>query len=173
MSLTVLDNSRYLMEVDKLMRDLRGICLGYHIHLTDIFPPHLEGLSNCDKAKQLSQQLVFALTVTSTSTSQQVHKAGHWFQDIFYYLLAHCRTEDQTIYGFFRLYELSRDIREDMFKDVCAANDGLRADDTPPVPIAAVELAVLQLLKSSKQAEKLKEPVSSLYTLRKDILSIR
>lgn len=173
MYLTALDNSRYLMEVDKLMRDLRGICLGYHIHLTDIFPPHLEGLSNCDKAKQLSQQLVFALTVTSNSTSQQVHKAICWFHDIFYYLFSHCRAEDQTLHSFFQLYELSRDTRDSVFAEIYEPTSVLRADDTPPVPIAAVELAVLQLLKSSKQAEKLKEPVSALYSLRKDMLSFR
>lgn len=173
MYLTALDNSRYLMEVDKLMCDLRGICLGYHIHLTDLLPSHLAGLSDCDKAMQLSRQLVFALTVTSSSSSEQIRKAGRWFHDVFYYLLAQCRTEDQTLHGFFQLYELSRDTRDSVFAEIYEPTSVLRADDTPPVPIAAVELAVLQLLKSSKQAEKLREPVSALYTLRKDTLSVR
>lgn len=103
MYLRMLDDGlydEYTQRLDKLLNDLRGTCLGYHLPFNDVLPTHFQDLSDKEKAQQLAQQLSFALAYVSNCTQQQINSAYHWFYEFF----AFCLTTVPKAIMFFLLF---------------------------------------------------------------------
>lgn len=162
MYLRMLDDGlydEYTQSLDKLLNDLRGICLGYHLPFSDVLPAHLQDLSDKEKAQQLAQQLSFALAYVSNCTQQQINSAYHWFYEIFCFLYDHCPESDHVCSSFFKLYELDLETRQAIFHEWQEEALFVYSDPITPVSVSTLQQAVLHIMVANKQSKKVVTPL--------------
>lgn len=145
----MLDERRYLLQVDKLMDRLRAACLGQNTPLTEILPAHLKTAPPDEQAAQLAEQMLFALVGALPGKEHTLHELQRcrtWLHGTARYLLEECHGDDHTFAQWKKLLELPLGARIIIFTNFAdpAAKELTAA--SPPHLLQNFDLAALFLL---------------------------
>lgn len=112
---------------------LRALCLGQSVRLTSILPSHVQAQPIEHQARQLSEQILFALAKMHEGeiSPHQLSCSQNWLYGVSLYLLQECREEDQTFQEFKRLVNLPQHIRSVLFENFLSAPKALTEKEPP------------------------------------------
>lgn len=151
---SILDEKFYLTRVEKTMDKLRAACLGQDVSLTAILPEHFKGRPSEEQAKQLTEQIIFALAAAADYENEplnQLAECRRWLYDVTLYLLEQCNQEDQTFEQMKTLIFLPQGVRYILFLSFREGSCTELIKDEPPRLLNEFDLAVLVLLKTHEK----------------------
>ena len=148
----------YLQRVDQTLEQIRALCLGQSVRLTSILPSHVQARPIEHQARQLSEEILFALAkmYKGEISPQQLSHSRDWLYGVSLYLLQECREEDQTFQEFKRLINLPQHIRRILFENFLSAPKAL-TEKEPPALLQNLDGAIWYLLNVHELAAPAKE----------------
>ena len=142
------DEQFYLKKVDQTLERLRAICLGQTTLLSDILPSYLQLQATEEQARQISEQILFALAKVSSEiiSPGQMLYAQKWMQGSIHFLLQECNADDQTFKELKRLLLLPHRVRRIFFQTFCQGTYKELLDENPPAIFKDFDGAIWWLL---------------------------
>lgn len=148
---------RYTADVDNLLREvhisLRAHALAFDTPLECALPIHMRQQDADAKAEQLARQLMFSVLSVTQGRLPDAQRIWEWIVGITSFLFSCLMKKEQTFVFFLKVYDLTREIRSELFKDRLPLNAPLRADKTPPLSRDIMELAIVHMLLATGQLD--------------------
>lgn len=156
----------YLQRVEQTLEQLRALCLGQSVRLVSILPSHVQARPIEHQARQLSEQILFALVkmYEGEISPHQLSCSQDWLYGVSLYLLQECREEGQTFQEFKRLVNLPQHIRRILFENFLSAPKAL-TEKEPPALLQNLDGAISYLLNVHELAAPAKEFYGELFLL--------
>ena len=159
------DEIFYLQKIERLLKSVRGKCLGLDISFLETLPPHVHAFSNDRIAGYAADQLLFALVEIIPDASQtELVQSKLWLTETIEYLLTECASENWTFSEICKVISLPKDVRSNLLAAALEfKGNSLRNLDAPPQLLKDyLELAILKILIEGKHAPLLKSRSGSL-----------
>jgi hypothetical protein len=156
----MLDEKYYLTQVEKTMDKLRATCLGQDVALTAILPEHFKGRPPEEQAKQLTEQIIFALAAAADYENEplyQLMECRKWLYEVTLYLLLQCNKEDQTFEQMKTLISLPQSVRCILFLSFREGSCKELLQDDPPNLLKELDISILSLLRIHGLGQPMRE----------------
>ena len=150
------DERYYLMQVNKLLENLRATCLGQNTPLTDILPIHLKTAPLDKQAAQLAEQILFALVRVIPGKQHSPHELQRcrtWLHGTARYLLEQCNDADHTFAQWKKLLDQPKGVRLLLYTNFHDASSVELKNGDPPDLLREFDVAILWLLGTQGLAE--------------------
>lgn len=151
----------YIYKTDKLLERLRMKQLGLDRKLDDLIPPEHRVDGVRDKARYLSQRILFLLLrdLDSDWTSPELNRGRQWIYEVILYLYSFCDPEDRTLGGILRLFRLPQETRALLFEksDNEDCFERIRTDSQCPFLEDELELVSVRMLSEREYTRRIAE----------------